>query len=239
MRLLSAMSVITALLAVLLVSESIAADAKETGLDAYEVGHYERAYEILSPLARAGDVDAQYVVGLMYAEGQGVEQNFYEAGKMYRRAGDQDHAGAQVNLGSLFENCYGNGPCDSAEAAQWYRRAADQGSALGQFNLALMYALGKGVTESEWRAKTLFRKAAEQGYTAAQYNLAVTYERGLGGPVDHVAAYAWYNLAAHRGYQAGHVGRENVARNLDAEDLSKAQQLGELLKNSYDSAEWK
>ncbi len=239
MRLLSAMSVITALLAVLLVSKSIAADAKETGLDAYEAGHYRQAYEILSPLARAGDADAQYVVGLMYAEGQGVEQNFYEAGKMYRRAGEQDHAGAQVNLGSLFENCYGNGPCNSAEAAQWYRRAADQGNALGQFNLALMYALGEGVVESEWRARTLFRQAAEQGYTAAQYNLAVAYERGLGGPVDHVAAYAWYDLAAHRGYQAGDVGRENVARILDAANLSQAQKLSELLKNSYDSAQWK
>ena len=102
-----------------------------------------------------------------------------------------------------------------------------------------MYALGEGVVESEWRARTLFRQAAEQGYTAAQYNLAVAYERGLGGPVDHVAAYAWYDLAAHRGYQAGDVGRENVARILDAANLSQAQKLSELLKNSYDSAQWK
>lgn len=200
---------------------------------AYESEDFARAREILLPLAEAGIADAQYLLGLMHAYGQGVEQNFYRAGKLYRRAGDQGHAGAQVNLGSLFENCYGNGPCNSVEAANWYRRAADQGDALAQYNLGVMYGIGVGVAEDEWTSKTLFRKAAEQGYAPAQYNLAVTYERGMGGPVDRVAAFAWYDLAADRGYEAGNSSRSKVAAGLSAEELEKARKLSALLKDSY------
>ena len=204
-----------------------------SGIAAYESGDYEQAVEILAPLASDGDAAAQYLLGLMYANGQGVEQNFYAAGKMYRRAGEQGHAGAQVNLGSLFDNCHGNGGCNAEEAANWYRRAADQGDAIARYNLGVMYGVGRGVVENEWTAKTLFRKSAEQGYAPAQFNLAVTYERGIGGPVDRVAAYAWYDLAASRGYENGNSGRSKVAAGLSEEELAKADKLSASLRESY------
>ncbi len=218
----------------LIACESGASEASQPGEAAYASGDFDRAYDVLSPLAAHGDANAQYVLGLMYANGQGVKQNFYEAGKMYRRAGEQGHTGAQVNLGSLFENCYGNGPCNSEEAANWYRRAASQGDAIAQYNLGVMYGVGQGVAEDEWTAKTYFRKSAEQGYAPAQYNLAVTYERGIGGPVDRIAAYAWYDLAASRGYEDGNSGRSKVAAGLSEEELAKAAKLSALLRESYD-----
>lgn len=222
-----------ALLSTLAVIASASEDAS-SGIAAYESGNFGQAYETFMPLAAGGDADAQYMLGLMYANGQGVDQSFYEAGKMYRRAGEQGHAGAQVNLGSLFENCYGNGPCNSEEAANWYRRAADQGDAIAQYNLGVMYGVGRGVAEDEWAAKPLFRKSAEQGYAPAQYNLAVTYERGIGGPVDRVTAHAWYDLAAHRGYEDAKSGRSKIAAGLSAEELEKAEKLSALLRESYD-----
>jgi TPR repeat protein len=210
-----------------------ASEEAATGIVAYESGDYERAYQDFLPLAAEGDADAQYMLGLMYANGQGVEQSFYEAGKMYRQAGNQGHAGAQVNLGSLFENCKGTGPCNSAAAASWYRRAADQGDALAQYNLGVMYGIGRGVVENEWEAKTLFRKAAEQGYAPAQYNLAVSYERGIGGPVDRIAAYAWYELAANRGYDDGLSGRNKIVAGLSDEEIAQAEKLSAFLLDSY------
>lgn len=217
----------------LIVCESGASEASQPGEAAYASGDFSGAYDVLSPLAANGDANAQYVLGLMYANGQGVEQNFYAAGKMYRRAGEQGHAGAQVNLGSLFDNCHGNGGCNAEKAANWYRRAADQGEAIAQYNLGVMYGVGRGVVENEWTAKTLFRKSAEQGYAPAQFNLAVTYERGIGGPVDRVAAYAWYDLAASRGYEDGNSGRSKVAAGLSEEELAKADKLSASLRESY------
>lgn len=224
-----------AFIAILLIVAGTAAASEEaaTGIAAYESGDYERAYQSFLPLAVKGDADAQYMLGLMYANGQGVDQNFYESGKMYRQAGNQGHVGAQVNLGSLFENCKGTGPCNREAAANWYRRAADQGDALAQYNLGVMYGIGRGVVENEWEAKTLFRKAAEQGYAPAQYNLAVTYELGLGGPVDKVAAYAWYELAASRGYDDANSGRNKIVAGLSEAEIAQAEKLSALLLESY------
>ena len=98
-----------------------------------------------------------------------------------------------------------------------------------------MYGVGRGVPESEWKAKEWFRKSAEQGYSVAQFNLAVTYERGMGGPLDRVAAYAWYDLAASGNYEDGNSGRDKIAAALSAEELSKAAKLSAFLRESYSS----
>jgi len=212
---------------------SAEADNNTTAMSAYENSDYEQAFRLFETLAASGDANAQFMLGLMYANGQGIAQNFYEAAKMYRLAGNQRHSGAQVNLGSLFENCLGNGPCNSEEASHWYRRAADQGDAVAQYNLAVMYGIGRGVAEDEWAARVLFRNSAEQGYAPAQYNLAVSYERGLGGPVDFIAAYAWYDLATKRGYDDGVNGRDKIAARLTAAELAKAEKMSVSLLASY------
>jgi TPR repeat protein len=218
----------------LIAYEAGASEASQPGEAAYTAGDYSQAYELLAPLAAKGDADAQYVLGLMYASGYGVDQSFYNAGRMYRQAGEQGHVGAQVNLGSLLENCRGIGSCKREDAAAWYRRAADQGDAIAQYNLGVMYGIGRGVVKNGWEAKTLFRRSAELGYAPAQYNLAVTYERGMGGPMDRVAAYAWYDQAARGGYEEGNSGREQVLASLSTEELAKARKLSSLLSESYD-----
>ena len=91
------------------IPDSIASESRDAAIAQYENGNYEAALKSLTPLADGGDAEAQYLLGLMYSQGQGVAQDFYKAGKMYRLAGDQGHASAQINLGSLFENCFGNG----------------------------------------------------------------------------------------------------------------------------------
>ena len=46
-----------------------------SGVAAYERGNYESARKILAPLARDGDGNAQYYLGLMYSEGRGVTRD--------------------------------------------------------------------------------------------------------------------------------------------------------------------
>ena len=50
--------------------------------------------------AEQGDVIAQYNLGVMYATGQGVSQDYQEAVGWYRKAAEQGYAGAQYNSGS-------------------------------------------------------------------------------------------------------------------------------------------
>ena len=55
-------------------------------------------FEETKRLAEQGDVYAQTVLGLMYADGEGVPENDAEAVKGYRLAAEQGDASAQSNL---------------------------------------------------------------------------------------------------------------------------------------------
>ena len=110
------------------------ADDLQKGLAAYEAGDYETALAILTPLAWAGNADAQNTLGWMYDYGHGVEENDAEAVKWYRRAAEQGNAIAQNNLGKMYEHGIGVSQNDE-EAIKWYRSAADLGHAEARQNL--------------------------------------------------------------------------------------------------------
>ena len=73
-----------------------------------------------------GDVYAQVDLGHMYAEGDGVDQDFAEAAKWYRKAAEQGYKIAQYLIGGMYKEGKGV-PQDYDEAVKWFRKAADQG----------------------------------------------------------------------------------------------------------------
>jgi len=113
----------------------------EAGFVAFEKGNYEKALEIVRPLAENGDARAQSMLARMYYRGRGVPQDHVEAVKWFRRAADQGDAVAQFNLGVMYSEGQ-SVPQDNAEAEKWYRLAADQGNPQAQYNLGLWYAQG-------------------------------------------------------------------------------------------------
>ena len=87
--------------------------------------------------ADRGDVNAQSDLGVMYASGQGVEQDHKEAVKWYQKAADQGHAGAQSNLGVKYDD--GDGVLeDDVQAYAWYNISAANGSASGKTNKRIL-----------------------------------------------------------------------------------------------------
>jgi TPR repeat protein len=80
----------------------------------------------------------------MYADGQGVAQDYVEAARWYRKAADQGNALAEFDLAEKYN--VGQGvPQDYAEASRWFLKAAEHGSAAAQFTLGMMYAKGQSV----------------------------------------------------------------------------------------------
>jgi len=71
--------------------------------EAYHRGEYPKSFELLKPLAKDDDVAAQYKLGVLYANGQGVAQNYTRSAGWFRKAAEHDHARAQRYLGYLFE----------------------------------------------------------------------------------------------------------------------------------------
>ena len=83
--------------------------------------------------AEAGDVEAQFSLGVMYDGGDGVPQDFKEAVKWFRKAAEQGHAGAQNNLGMM----YGRGDgcaLDDMTAYAWFIIGTANGDASAKHN---------------------------------------------------------------------------------------------------------
>ena len=76
----------------------------EVGLEAANSGDFETALREWVPLAEQGHATAQFNLGLLYANGQGVPQDFAEAVKWTRLAAEQGQVSAQYNLGLMYAN---------------------------------------------------------------------------------------------------------------------------------------
>ena len=148
--------------------------------------------------AKQGDASAQFNLGVMYANGDGVPQDYTEAEKWYRLAAKQGNADAQSNLGVMYADGKGV-PQDPTEAEKWYRLAAQQGVSQAQYNLGLRYYNGDGVPQDYTEAEKWYRLAAKQGNADAQYNLGFMYANEQGVPQDYAEAEKWYRLAAKQG----------------------------------------
>ena len=149
--------------------------------------------------ADQGFAGAQYNLGAMYANGEGVPQNATEAVKWYRRAADQGLANAQFGLGHMYADGVGVRQ-DAAEAVKWYRKAADQGLADAQYFLGTMYDNGEGVQQDAIEAVKWYSKAADQGDALAQYVLGEIYAEGKSVRQDVAEAVKWYRKAADQGF---------------------------------------
>ena len=179
--------------------------AAEDGEDAYYRGDYTTALKKSRPLAEQGHARAQYRLGVMYATGQGVQQDQAEAIKWFHKAlkklqllAEQGVAGAQFSLGGMYYSGWGVQQ-DYMEAIKWFRKAAGQGHASAQNNLGRMYATGKGVAQDDAEVVRWFRKAAEQGHASAQCSLGAMYADGQGVPQDDIEAVKWFRKAAEQG----------------------------------------
>ena len=100
----------------------------QAGMDANKRGDYATALREWRPLAEQGHAVAQYSLGLLYANGQGVPKDDAQARQWYEKSAAQGGAKAQFYLG--MQSAFGEGgPVDLAQAHMWYSLAAGNGHA--------------------------------------------------------------------------------------------------------------
>lgn len=75
----------------------------EKGEAAYQKGDYELALSEFTEAAEAGDINAQYNLGVMYEHGHGVKQSDQKASEWYQMAADSGHPDALIALELLYE----------------------------------------------------------------------------------------------------------------------------------------
>lgn len=168
-------------------------------LEYYHRKDYARAKELFEKAAANGYANAQYSLGMMYYDGEGVEQDYVKAAGWYQKAASNGQAEAQNNLAMMYEKGEGVEQ-DYVKAVTWYQKAADNGQVEAQRNLAIMYDKGEGVKQDYAKAIELYQKAAENGSINTQILLGLMYEVGHGVEQDDAKAAEWYQKAADNGH---------------------------------------
>jgi len=154
-------------------------------------GHYQRRLKE----ARIGDVQAQYDVGLMLANGEGVAKNVAEARSWFESAAKRGHTGAQFLLGVAYASGVGVDR-DEWQALRWLFKAHEQGNAKAGPKLARLLEKSPGaVVQNCWR------ELAEAGLPEAQLAVAQGYQvmaQNADDGIWHEAAH-WFERAAAQG----------------------------------------
>jgi ABC-type phosphate transport system auxiliary subunit len=124
--------------------------------------------------ARAGDPEAQTIVGELFERGAGSEPDYRAAAQWYQRAADAGSSRAQVNLGQLYERGLGV-PADPQTALEWYRRAAGLPAAIELETVPdvapLLAARDAAIAELRRQVAELRREAEELRTAASRARL--------------------------------------------------------------------
>jgi len=163
--------------AVTAVSPLTPADAFRSGAHLLKAGDMVRAVHSLEYAAENGHALAQWKLGRMYADGEGVAQNDIKAFEYFRRIADS-HAD------------------DNPDTPQ-ARFVANAFVALGHYYLV---GIPKAVQRDPERAREVFAYASSYFRDPdAQYYLARLYLDGVGTPHDPRQAARWFGLSAQKG----------------------------------------
>ncbi|PPR19511.1 MAG: hypothetical protein CFH40_02268 [Alphaproteobacteria bacterium MarineAlpha10_Bin3] len=160
---------------------------------------------LAAPARAAPDIyNAVLIKQFMVCDGamaQGCERfgtaDFKAARALFQRAANQGHAGAQNNLGMMYESGAGM-PIDHAAARQWFAKSAQAGVAMARYNLAMLLATAHIMQQSN----------------RPQYRDA-----------DMAAAYMWLTLAAQDGLAPAIEGKPELAGFLTPAQAEAAKKM--------------
>ncbi len=153
------------------------------GFAAYKRGAKAEALQALQQAADLGHAGARWKLGQMYAEGDGVKEDDFEAFKMFEGiVRDQEDdtasspnaayvASAVVALAEYMRSGIPGTPIspDPGQARQLYAHAATYfGDAQAQFELGRMLLAGEGGRANPRQAARWLQLAAKKGYAKAE-----------------------------------------------------------------------
>lgn len=94
----------------------------EQGLKFFYDDDYANAASCFLKAAQQGDAEAQFSLGNMFVEGQGIPRDEQQAASWFRKAAEQGFVAAQVNLGVMYTQGQGV-ELNLVEAHKWFNIA--------------------------------------------------------------------------------------------------------------------
>lgn len=160
-----------ALLAAILVAAQPAhAGPFEDAIAAMRRFEYDRAVQLLAPLAASGHAGAQRELGMSYLFGFGVARDAAKALALLESAADLGDPDAMNNLGTVYAEGW-TGQKDGAKAILWYSKAADKKFIYAYESLGSLYAEGTLVPKDLVQAYRWLALGAKAGSTMAELRM--------------------------------------------------------------------
>lgn len=216
-------------------------EAFRSGTRALRAGEMDKAVTSLEYAAEQGHPAAQWKLGRMYADGDGVKRNDLRAFDYFSRIANahaDDHpsgpqsrfvASAFVALGHYFREGIPNTRVkpDVTRARQMFAYAASYfGDADAQYHLGRMYLEGTGVPKDPRQAGRWLQLAAQKGQHQAQAVLGSMLFKGDLVPRQGARGLMWLTLAAEaRAPEETWIGQLHEAASRQATDDEKALAL--------------
>ncbi len=126
----------------------------------------EAGYGQVATRAARGDPEAELLMGLRYADGNGVVKNDKEAARWFEKAARHGKAEAQYRYGLVLLE--GRGVVQDYKAAfHWIEQPAKLGHSYAQYSLGELYRYGTGTPINKAQAYLWFNLAAAQGVEKA------------------------------------------------------------------------
>ncbi|MEE9347309.1 MAG: peptidoglycan-binding protein [Robiginitomaculum sp.] len=135
----------------------------QKGLTLLQNGQEQEAAKYIRLAANQGQPAAQYYLGNLYENGQGVSADAEQARKLTQSAAQSGHRIAMYDLALYYIEGKGGVAPDMAIAAQWFSKAAEFGMTDAQYNLAVLFERGTGVKADGGQAYVWYAIAGAQG----------------------------------------------------------------------------
>jgi len=119
-----------------------------------------------------GDKNAQYALGVMYQNGDGVFKDPAKAVNLFEQSAKQGHIDSQNSLSQMYLEGTDIGQ-NYKLALKWTKKLIEYGNAEGQNRAGDMYRNGWGVNKDEKEAAKWYKNAAAQGYEPARKKLGL------------------------------------------------------------------
>ncbi len=129
-----------AIIGILLFTSSAYASLEE-GRAAYQKQDWVNAVKFLRPLAEEGNDQALVLLGNMYNDGKGVEQNHAVAFQHYKQALTSGNDNAMLAIATMYAEGLGTEK-DFPAAFEWFKKSAEAGNPAAQFMIASFYLNG-------------------------------------------------------------------------------------------------
>ena len=151
---------------------------EQQGIRAYSDRNYETAYKNFSRSVEYGREKAKYHLAVMFAEGNGVEQDYKKAAQLLNDAAKAGSSDAELMLGLFYVQ--GDGVAQNPEKGfEFISAAAKKDNDVAMYYLGHLYASGIGVKQNFDTALEWMEKAKENGFPVKEELLTTRGLRAL------------------------------------------------------------